>query len=253
MLSATLRSWTVSVPPELMVIVESSVPGAARSVAAGIDWSTAVELKACGPVIMPSGPVIDSDLAGVKLLVCIGRSKVTWNWLVVSLISRSVVPVESWPEVPTACVEAICGPGTISGRVFWLNGGLRMLCGGGERDRRRQLGRGHRVDVARRRAGVAVGQRHRVLVGGAVGVLVDRSADLDPQGRQLRVDRDRPAGQRADVVRLRVVDGQRVVADDRAAVEFVADGDHERRVVEGEQAGAGLVGPSRSGRRGPSG
>ena len=126
MLSETVMSSILSVPPELMVTVESSVPGPAE-VAAGIDWSTAVGAKACGPVIEPSGPMIDSTWLGVKVLVWIGRSKVTWNWLVVSLVSRSSVPVESWPEVPTACVEAICGPGTISGRVFWLNGGLRML------------------------------------------------------------------------------------------------------------------------------
>ena len=76
---------------------------------------------------MPSGPVIDTSWLGVKLLVWIGRSNVTSNWLAVSFISRLSVPVESWPDVPTAIVERTCGPGTISGSVFWLNGGLRML------------------------------------------------------------------------------------------------------------------------------
>ncbi len=123
--SETVRSWTLSVPLELMVTVESSVPGPAV-VAAGIDWSAAVGAKDCVPVIEPSGPMIDTTWAGVKELVWIARSKVTWNSLVEELSSRSSVPVDCWPVVETACVEAIWGPGTIRGTVFWLNGGLRM-------------------------------------------------------------------------------------------------------------------------------
>ena len=126
MLSETLRFWIWSVPPELTVTVEERVPGPAM-VGAGIAWSTPVELKTSWPEIVPSGPVIDMTWLAVKVLVWIGRSKVTWNWLVVSLVSRSVDPVDCCPEVPTASVEAICGPGTIRGSVFWLNGGLRML------------------------------------------------------------------------------------------------------------------------------
>ena len=73
-------------------------------------------------------------------------------------------------------VPTTCGPGTISGSVFWLKGGLRMLAAAEERDRRRRLGHGGRVDVARRQARER--RRHRVLVGRAVGVLVHRVAGL---------------------------------------------------------------------------
>ena len=104
-----------------------------------------------------------------------------------------MLPVETWPEVPTACVVRTCGPVTISGRVFWLNGGLRMLWAVVNVTGVVGLGRGHRVDVARGQARVAVRQRERVLVGRAVGVLVHRGAGLEHERRRLRVDRDRPA------------------------------------------------------------
>ena len=88
--------------------------------------ATGTTVKPCGAMIEPAGPMIESTWAAVKLLVWIGRSKVTWNLLTVSSLRR-LSAVESWFEVPTACVETICGPGTISGRVVWLNGGLSML------------------------------------------------------------------------------------------------------------------------------
>ena len=106
MLSDNDRSVILSVPPESITIVESSVP-APPAVATGIDWSTDVDAKVCGPVIEPVGPTIETTWDGVKLPTWIGRSKVTWNWLVVSLSSRLLAPVESWPEVPTAWVEVI--------------------------------------------------------------------------------------------------------------------------------------------------
>ena len=84
MLRETVRSWIASVPPELMVRAEVRVPGP-DLVAALIDWSTALEAKDCGAVIEPSGPMIDTTWLGVNVLTCIGRSKVTWYWLVVSL------------------------------------------------------------------------------------------------------------------------------------------------------------------------
>ena len=88
MLSETVRFWMSSVPPELTVTVELSVPGPA-GVAAGIDWLTADGRKLCGAVIEPVGPMIASTWPGVKVLTCIGRSKVTWYVLVVSLVSSS--------------------------------------------------------------------------------------------------------------------------------------------------------------------
>ena len=117
MLSVTVMSAIWRVLSELMVSVESSVPAPAV-VAAGIAWSIEVEPKVCGLRIEPVGPMIDSTWLGVKLLTCIGRSKVTLNWLVVSSVSRLAVPVETCPEVPTAWVVRTCGPLTISGSVF---------------------------------------------------------------------------------------------------------------------------------------
>ena len=107
------------------------------------------------------------------------------------------MPVESSPDVPTAWVVRTCGPLTISGRVFWLNGGLKMLWAVVNVTGGCWLGRGHRVDVARGQARVAVRQRERVLVGRAVGVLIHRVAGLEHQFRLIRVDRDRPGVQRA--------------------------------------------------------
>ena len=137
-----------------MVKVESSVPMPAE-VAASIGWSTEVEPKDCGPVIEPFGPVIDRTWLGVNELTSIGRSKVTWYWLLVSLTSKSwlsVPPLTTCPEVPMTAVETTCGPGTISGRVFWLNGGVRMLWAVVKVIGTVGSGRGHRVDVARRQA-----------------------------------------------------------------------------------------------------
>ena len=74
-----------------------------------------------------------------------------------SLLIRLAVPVEPSPAVPTAWVVRTCGPLMISGNVFWLNGGLKMLWAVVNVTAGRELGRRHCVDVARRQAGVAVG------------------------------------------------------------------------------------------------
>ena len=65
--------------------------------------------------------MIDSTSPGVKVSVCIGRSKVTFRLLTVPFTTVFVL-LPPGTEVPVTC-----GPGTMIGRVFWLNGGLRMF------------------------------------------------------------------------------------------------------------------------------
>ena len=119
-------------------------------------------------------------------LVCTGRSKVTSNWLVESSLIRLALPVEPAPEVPTAWVVRTCGPLMISGKVFWLNGGLKMLWAVVNVTGAVSWGVGHRVDVTRRQAGVTVrelGCVERVFIGRAVGVLIHRITRLEHQLR----------------------------------------------------------------------
>ena len=77
---------------------------APAGVAAGIDWPAVVGAKVCGPVIEPTGPMIESTWLAMKVLVWTGRSNVTLNWLSVSLLIRLSLVVETSPEVPTAWV-----------------------------------------------------------------------------------------------------------------------------------------------------
>src|SRR5262249_49328683 len=126
MLSPTVTLATLNVLFELgMVRGTVRTPGP-EELAAGIAWAMASEAKGSGPVMGPTGRMIESTWSGVNVLTCIGRSNVTWNRLVLSFISRLSAPVEG-PLAPTAWVLATCGPGTIIGRVFWSNGPLRML------------------------------------------------------------------------------------------------------------------------------
>ena len=166
MLSETVMSAIWSVLPELTVTRRVERAGAGRRRGGDRLVDRSWNRRSAGPVIEPTGPMIETTWPGLKTewrlatgcTLTIGRSKVTWNWLVESLVSRFPLPVETSPDVPTACVVRICGPGTIRGRVFWLNGGLRTplapvvnVTGAVE------LGRRHGVDVARRQAGVAAG------------------------------------------------------------------------------------------------
>src|SRR5271157_304341 len=72
----------------------------------------------------PAGPMIWSTLAAVKLDVFMFRSKTTWSELFVLLRTRL-----SAPEPPGTEVLTTCGPGTIRGRVWVLNGGRRSVSG----------------------------------------------------------------------------------------------------------------------------
>ena len=65
----------------------------------------------------------------MKLAACMSRSNVTSNALVVPL--SSTLLVLTVPVVATTCVLRSCGPGTINGNVFWLNGGTRIESGFG--------------------------------------------------------------------------------------------------------------------------
>ena len=100
-------------------------------------------------MIEPVGPMIWSTSAGVNVLTCIGRSNVTLNVLVGAVGDQ----VAAAGAARHRGARATCGPGTISGSVFWLNGGLRMRRGGSEKVTG-DVGCGHgdRVDVARRQA-----------------------------------------------------------------------------------------------------
>ena len=78
-----------------------------------------------GPEIEPVGPMIWSTSPGVKLLTCMGRSNVTLSVLVVPLVIR-LSAAGAGRHRGAHDFAKTCGPGTISGSVFWLNGGWRM-------------------------------------------------------------------------------------------------------------------------------
>ena len=131
-----------------------------------------VDGKYCGPVIEPAGPMIWSTWLGVKRADLHGPVERH-----VERARRAVGDqVPSAPSPPGTEVLRTCGPGTIKRQGVLIERGLRMLVGAQLNVTRhvlgRQVGRGDRVDIAGVRPVNA--RRHRVLVGRAIGILIDR-------------------------------------------------------------------------------
>ena len=170
------------------------MPGPVEVVAAGMIWPVLlVDGKYCGPEIEPVGPMIWS----------------TWLGGEGAHLHR---PVERHAERARRAVGDQVAVGAVATRhrgaqnlraghdqrqSVLIERGTEDARGAEECDRGRRLGRGDRVDVARRRARER--RRHRVLVGRAVGILIHRVARPE---RRADVGLDRRAdGKACTVVR----------------------------------------------------
>ena len=149
--------------------------------------------KYCGPEIEPVGPMIWSTWLGVKVLTCMGRSNVTLSVLVGAVGDQVAVGAVTARHRGAQDLRA----GHDQRQSVLIERGTEDARGAEELDRGRRLGRGDRVDVARRQARER--RRHRVLVGRAIGILIHRVARTE---RRADIGLDRRAdGKACTVVR----------------------------------------------------